>query len=79
MIGKIGIGIEIDAIRQKSDSDPDFDLEQMERCWIQQLDPLAKMRVRQRILRRIDETKLPDCAGFSSACEARTGAHSPAM
>jgi hypothetical protein len=31
------------------------------------------------VLRRIDETKLPDCAGFSSACKARKGAHSPAM
>jgi hypothetical protein len=30
----IGIGIEIDAIRPKFDSDPDFDLDQMERCWI---------------------------------------------
>jgi hypothetical protein len=30
-------------------------------------------------VRRIDETKLPDCAGFSSACKARKGAHSPAM
>jgi hypothetical protein len=31
------------------------------------------------VVRRIDETKLPDCAGFSSASEARKGAHSPAM
>jgi hypothetical protein len=34
MMVEIGIGTEIDAIRQKFDSDPDFDLEQMERCCV---------------------------------------------
>jgi hypothetical protein len=36
-------------------------------------------RVCYRVFRRIDEKKLPDCAGFSSPCKARKGAHSRAM
>ncbi len=32
-----------------------------------------------RDLRRLIETKLPECAGFWSACKARKGAHSCAV